>query len=215
MPYGKTWTWDEVDARKYVDELKAVTVPVNISIEGKQRILCLAQVEKLLRKARKIAITDCECRSTVRGCDAVIIGWLAEAQRNCPIPIRVVACPMYPLTVRERNIQPRHFSANLLRRIPYWERGCAAGMPRGYITILPNGDVIPCMLLQVKLGNVREQDVREIWQNSPILSKIRARELLQGKCRECQYKAQCGGCRGRAYEESGNIMAGDPGCWMR
>ena len=143
-----------------------------------------------------------------------IIGWLAGAQQDCPIPIRVVACPMYPLTVKERNIQPRHFSADLLRRIPYWERGCAAGMPRGYITILPNGDIIPCMLLQTKLGNVREQNVKDIWENSPVLGRIRSRELLQGKCGECQYKAQCGGCRGRAYEEKGDIMAEDPGCWM-
>jgi MoaA/NifB/PqqE/SkfB family radical SAM enzyme len=35
--------------------------------------------------------------------------------------------------------------------------GLARRMPNGYITILPNEDVIPCMLLQVKLGNVREQ----------------------------------------------------------
>jgi MoaA/NifB/PqqE/SkfB family radical SAM enzyme len=90
-----------------------------------------------------------------------IMEWLAEAQKECPIVIRTPGCPMYPLTLKEKNIQPKHIPEQLLRRIPYYDRGCAAGMPGGYITILPNGDVIPCMLLQVKLGNVREGDNRE------------------------------------------------------
>jgi len=143
-----------------------------------------------------------------------VVGWLAEAQKTCPIPIRVVACPMYPLTLREKRVQPQYFPSDFLKRIPYWDGGCAAGRSRGYITILPNGDVIPCMLLQVKLGNVREQSVREIWDNSPILAKLQSRELLKGKCGKCEYRDQCGGCRGRAYEETGDILAEDPGCWL-
>jgi len=70
MPYGKAWTEKEV--RKYVDELKGVTIPVNFTFEGKQRILCFDHVEKLLRRAKKIAITDCECRTAVCGCDAPV-----------------------------------------------------------------------------------------------------------------------------------------------
>jgi ferredoxin len=70
MPYGKKWSKE--DARRYVDEMKGVTIPINFTIEGKQRILALSQVESLLCKADKIAITDCECRTTVKGCDAPI-----------------------------------------------------------------------------------------------------------------------------------------------
>ena len=70
MPYGKTWS--EKDVRKYVDELKGVTIPVNFTLEGKQRIISFEHLERLLRKAKIIAITDCECRTTVRGCDAPI-----------------------------------------------------------------------------------------------------------------------------------------------
>jgi radical SAM protein with 4Fe4S-binding SPASM domain len=139
---------------------------------------------------------------------------LAEAQRDCPIVIRTPGCPMYPLILKQNNVQPKHFPAQLLRRIPYYDRGCAAGMPNGYITILPNGDVIPCMLLQVKLGNVREEDVVRLWEKSPILSGLRSRSLLQGECNRCIQRDACAGCRGRAYEETGNMLASDPGCWM-
>jgi len=140
--------------------------------------------------------------------------WLAEAQKECPIIIRVPGCPMYTLILQEENIQPKHFPAHLLKRIPYYGRGCAAGMPQGYLTILPNGDVIPCMLLQTKLGNVREESIFKIWDESPTLIKLRNRDLLQGTCGQCTYKDRCAGCRGRAYEETGNILAADPGCWI-
>ena len=144
-----------------------------------------------------------------------VMEWLAEAQTDCPIPIRVPACPMYPLILKEKNIRPRKFAASLLRRIPYHERGCAAGMANGYLTILPNGDVIPCMLLNVKLGNVREESITEIWDESPVLAKLRSRNLLEGQCGRCIHKDVCAGCRGRAYEETGNLLSSDPGCWIK
>jgi radical SAM protein with 4Fe4S-binding SPASM domain len=139
---------------------------------------------------------------------------LAKAQEDYPIVIRVPGCPIYPLILQERNIKPKHFPAELLRRIPYYGRGCAAGMPMGYVMVLSNGEVNPCMLLQVNLGNIREQSITSIWESSPILAKLRQRDLLKGECGVCNYKLTCSGCRGRAYEETGDMMTTDPGCWL-
>jgi len=139
---------------------------------------------------------------------------LAQAQEDYPVVIRVPGCPMYPIILKEKNIKPKRFPAEMLHRIPYYNRGCAAGMPRGYVMVLSNGEVNPCMLLQVNLGNIREQSIISIWENSPILSHLRQRNLLKGECGDCQYKLTCTGCRGRAYEETGNMMATDPGCWL-
>jgi radical SAM protein with 4Fe4S-binding SPASM domain len=144
-----------------------------------------------------------------------VMEWLAEAQTDCPIIIRVPACPMYPIILKQKNIQPKKFPTNLLRRIPYYDRGCAAGMPNGYLTILPNGDIIPCMLLNIKLGNVREESITEIWDDSPVLARLRNRSLLEGECGRCTHRDVCAGCRGRAYEETGNILAPDSGCWLK
>jgi len=140
--------------------------------------------------------------------------WLAQSQEGCPIVIRVPGCPMYPLLLQEKQIKPKHFALEMLRRVPYFGRGCAAGMPMGYVIVQCNGEVNPCMLLQVNLGNVREQSIVSIWENSPVLAELRRRELLTGECGECSYKITCSGCRGRAYEETGDMMATDPGCWL-
>ena len=140
--------------------------------------------------------------------------WLAESQADCPIVIRVPGCPMYPLLLQQKQVQPKHFPREMLRRVPYYDRGCAAGMPMGYVMVLSNGEVNPCMLLQIKLGNIREQSIISIWENSPILAELRQRESLKGECGNCSYKVTCSGCRGRAYEETGDMMATDPGCWL-
>jgi len=157
-----------------------------------------------------------ECRDEVLSNDERkrVMEWLAEAQEDCPIVIRVPGCPMYPLLLQQKRIQPRHFSVDMLRRVPYYGRGCAAGMPMGYVMIKSNGEVNPCMLLQVKLGNVREQSIISIWENSSVLAQLRQRELLKGECGYCPYKGTCSGCRGRAYEETADMMATDPGCWL-
>ena len=157
-----------------------------------------------------------ECQEQVLSLDERkrVMEWLAQAQEDCPIVIRVPACPMYPLLLQERHIQPKHFPVEMLKRVPYYGRGCAAGMPMGYVMVQSNGEVNPCMLLQVKLGNIREQSITSIWENSPVLAELRQKELLKGECGGCSYKVTCSGCRGRAYEETGDIMAADPGCWL-
>jgi radical SAM protein with 4Fe4S-binding SPASM domain len=77
-----------------------------------------------------------------------------------------------------------------------------------------DGKVNPCMLLQIDLGNIRQRSIVSIWEDSPVLAQLRQRELLKGECGRCMYKVTCSGCRGRAYEETGDMMATDPGCWV-
>jgi radical SAM protein with 4Fe4S-binding SPASM domain len=72
--------------------------------------------------------------------------------------------------------------------------------------------VYPCTFLPIKVGNIREQTLIDIWRNSPVLRELRNREFLKGKCRECGYRETCGGCRGRAYACSGDYLETDPIC---
>jgi radical SAM protein with 4Fe4S-binding SPASM domain len=157
-----------------------------------------------------------QCQEEVLNNDErkTVMEWLADAQEDCPVVIRVPGCPMYPLLLQQKKVKPRHFPVEMLRRVPYYERGCAAGMPMGYVMIQCNGQVNPCMLLQTDLGNIRDNSIISIWENSPVLAELRNRELLKGECSKCSYKMTCSGCRGRAYEMTGDIMAADPGCWL-
>lgn len=86
--------------------------------------------------------------------------------------------------------------------------GCRAAI--GMLSIKPNGDVVPCPLLDVKAGNVREMSLRAI-QNSKVFEALKNR-AVKGKCATCKYKQLCGGCRVRAYITYGDYLAEDPLC---
>jgi len=62
--------WTREELQKYHEEMTAVTVPVNIMIKGKQRILDVATAEKILKQANLISLGNCGCRSKLKNCDA-------------------------------------------------------------------------------------------------------------------------------------------------
>jgi radical SAM protein with 4Fe4S-binding SPASM domain len=108
-----------------------------------------------------------------------------------------------------------HFAATTdlgeqTRLIAEFLGGCGAG--RCYCAIEPNGDVLPCVFMPIKVGNIRETPFVEIWRNSPILNDLRDRSKLKGHCAVCEYRYACGGCRARAYGYFGDYHAPDPGC---
>ena len=88
--------------------------------------------------------------------------------------------------------------------------GCPAGTH--YLGIRPNGDMTPCPYLPVYGGNLRETTFKEIWEESEVFKGIRERKKLGGRCGACEFNQVCGGCRARAYGQTGDYMAEDPWC---
>jgi Fe-S-cluster-containing hydrogenase component 2 len=67
----KDWTSEEI-AKELGSIKSAVTVPVNLRFDGKQRILDLSEMEEILREARVISIGNCGCREKLHRCDAPV-----------------------------------------------------------------------------------------------------------------------------------------------
>jgi radical SAM protein with 4Fe4S-binding SPASM domain len=90
--------------------------------------------------------------------------------------------------------------------------GCLAGIR--FLFVSRKGDVYPCGYLPILAGNIREKNLKEIWENSPLLASLRERDL-KGKCGVCNYRQNCGGCRARAYAQDGDVLGSDPLCqWV-
>ncbi len=87
--------------------------------------------------------------------------------------------------------------------------GCRAG--KGLFSIRDNGDVMPCPLLQLKVGNLRESSLAEIVERK-VMREICEHQNFRGKCRECKHNDICGGCRVRAYGHFNDYLAEDPLC---
>lgn len=50
--------------------MTAVTVPVDIHVEGQQRVLDFNEVKQILKEAKSISVGKCGCRERVKKCDA-------------------------------------------------------------------------------------------------------------------------------------------------
>lgn len=90
--------------------------------------------------------------------------------------------------------------------------GCQAGIGQGCIG--PTGDVSPCVMLPMAVGNVKEKPFREIWSKSVLINSLKARGELKGACGSCSFRNKCGGCRAVAYAYTGDIWATDDRCWL-
>ncbi len=119
----------------------------------------------------------------------------------------------------DSNMIPTHFynpeySNPLLMQLAEFIGGCGAG--RFYMSIEPNGDMYPCVFFphkeDVKLGNLKEKNFKEIWVDNDVLNVLRNKEILEGHCGVCESRNICGGCRARAYNYFDDISAPDPGC---
>jgi AdoMet-dependent heme synthase len=82
---------------------------------------------------------------------------------------------------------------------------------RGVIFVGHDGAISPSGFLPLALGNVRDDDVVDVYREHPLLRRIRAAEF-GGRCGECDYRELCGGSRARAYAAFADPLAEDPGC---
>ena len=89
---------------------------------------------------------------------------------------------------------------------------CPVGLTA--VAILWDGTVLPCRRLEIPLGNILEDGLFKIWYGSDVLWRIRDKNNLQGKCRNCKNLSSCGGCRAVAYAITGDYMEEDPQCWI-
>ncbi len=94
----------------------------------------------------------------------------------------------------------------------FTSRGCSLAVD--CLTPMPNGDVFPCRKLPIKVGNLREKTLFEIYYSSNMLWWMRDMSNLNPSCSECVYYPSCrGGARCMAYAYFNDVFAPDPQCW--
>jgi radical SAM protein len=105
--------------------------------------------------------------------------------------------------VAEHNLQPRE---TILRTPMHINAG------NGFVFISRRGDVFPSGFMPVKVGNVREKSLVDIYREAPLFKDLRNPDMLEGRCGLCEFAGVCGGSRSRAYALTGNPLAEEPFC---
>ncbi|MFA4842699.1 MAG: radical SAM protein [Candidatus Omnitrophota bacterium] len=82
---------------------------------------------------------------------------------------------------------------------------CSAGY--NTCAISAYGDVFPCIILPIKLGNLKENKFYDIWHNSVRLKQLRSVKPQDlAKCHKCRILSFCNRCPGSVYLEKGNLL---------
>ena len=88
---------------------------------------------------------------------------------------------------------------------------CQAG--RGICSISPNGDIFPCIMFPMKLGNLKHSTFNSIWRLKPCAERRYLRSMRRSDlyaCMKCERSAYCQRCAGIAYIESGRVDGSSP-----
>ena len=82
------------------------------------------------------------------------------------------------------------------------------------LNIRANGDVTPCGFIPVVIGNLLTDDLKDLWDHSKVLERMRNKKPRE-KCLTCRHYEDClGGCTARAYAMTGDFDSPDPHCWV-
>lgn len=80
--------------------------------------------------------------------------------------------------------------------------------------VTATGDVMPCVGVTIPLDNIHNNRLADILKNSEVINNLKNhREMIKGECRSCEKANECYGCRGAAYQLTGDYLAADPTCW--
>lgn len=77
------------------------------------------------------------------------------------------------------------------------------------------GFVQPCTGVDLSVGNIRERPLATILRESRVIRDLRrVYQRIDSWCQACEFAGECYGCRGNAYQATGNYLGVDPACWV-
>jgi len=137
-----------------------------------------------------------------------VLNWLYETSRTSPIQLKATCAPHYfRIAAQRAGAEKAHGDGHPFAAAT---KGCLAGS--GICFVSATGDVFPCGYFPVSAGSVLETPLSTIWRDSRLFAELRDPALLSGKCGVCEFVRVCGGCRARAYAETGDYLAEEPRC---
>ena len=147
---------------------------------------------------------------------------LYELSKTAPFDIKATAAPQYSRVVLQKKVAERRAQEG--NDIDVLTDGVAFSMTDGigrargvndgdgFLFVSHTGDIYPSGFLPVSGGNIRRDDLVEVYRDAPLFRQLRDRSNLKGKCNVCEYRPVCGGSRARAYAVTGDYLEAEPFC---
>ena len=82
----------------------------------------------------------------------------------------------------------------------------------GIMFVSNTGDICPAGFLPIAVGNVRQDDIVNMYRESPLFRQLHDPAQFEDRCGVCDYRTLCGGSRARAFAATDSPLASDPLC---
>lgn len=211
------------DALRGVDYCRAAGMPVQINTTvAKHNLRQLPDILKLTESIGACALhlfllVPTGCGKEISGREMIspaeyeeVLNWLYDRSKDTSIALKATCAPHYFRVMRQRARAEGIKITQETHGFEAMTKGCLAGTAVCFVSY--KGDVYPCGYFPVSAGNVLETPMSEIWKESELFKTLRDPSQLNGKCGHCGYVNVCGGCRARAYAETGDYLGEEPYC---
>ena len=87
---------------------------------------------------------------------------------------------------------------------------CSAG--KMLLTVMENGDLVPCRRMPIVVGNLKKDNMYELYNKNKIIKKLKKDEIPDD-CKNCEYSKLCrGGLKCLTYALYNDLNHKDTGC---
>ena len=210
-------------ALRGVAHCNAVGMPVQINTTVAKHNL--SQLPDILRLTESIGacalhlflLVPTGCGKEISGREMIspdeyegVLNWLYDSTKEAKINLKATCAPHYFRVMRQRAKAEGVKITAETHGFEAMTKGCLAGSAVCFVSY--KGDVYPCGYFPVSAGNVLKTPMSKIWRDSELFDSLRRPAMLKGKCGHCEYVNVCGGCRARAYAETGDYLGEEPYC---
>ncbi|MDP8011559.1 MAG: TIGR04053 family radical SAM/SPASM domain-containing protein [Thermoplasmata archaeon] len=152
-----------------------------------------------------------------------VMSWLYYVQSSMDFRIKVTEAPFYNRVKMEGpkdngeifNYLMKNSDIKMIKKmLPVTKDSKNLGVTdgRGTIFISHIGEIQPTGFLPIIAGNVRKDNIVDVYIKSPVFRDLKDPYLLKGKCGKCNFREICGGSRARAFAIYSDYLQEDPAC---
>ena len=146
-----------------------------------------------------------------------------DLSRSASFDVKATAAPQYSRVILQRQVAERaagerSAAPDTMTSGVMFSLSDGIGRARsvndgdGFMFVSHVGEIMPSGFLPIVAGNVRTDNLVEVYREAPLFTRLRDRSLLKGKCGVCEYVSVCGGSRARSFGVTGDYMASEPCC---
>jgi AdoMet-dependent heme synthase len=147
-----------------------------------------------------------------------LFNWLYDLAQVAPFDIKATAAPMYRRVAIERK-RAQDGGKPVTFQSAGFQYGDGLNRPtkgvndgNGFMFISHIGQIQPSGFLPITAGDVRRDDVVQVYRQAQLFKDLRNPDRYKGVCGTCEFRQVCGGQRGRAYALTGDYLESDPAC---